>query len=219
MRSQAQVQIEMWQPSSLLRSQTAPPIDTWWSSSTITLAIVWVWSSYAMEHARAKHAGLKVVSVLNADDVLPVHESNQDGKAVRHIYFKRPSPTRSHAECLAFQLVANGHVEVGLGLHIEPGVRRALLESSRWLATGMLCLTSYMAENGAEQGSTRVKNNLDGVLQLEIGAVVREVRGVPGNSEDDVTNLLTLRVLNAPIDAHSWLCVHSWPAVRATCRR
>lgn len=46
---------------------------------------------------------------------------------------------------------------MGLGLHIEPGVRRALLESSRWLATGMLCLTSYMAENGAEQGSTRVK--------------------------------------------------------------
>lgn len=36
-----------------------------------------------MEHARAKHAGLKVVSVLNADDVLPVHEANQDGKAVR----------------------------------------------------------------------------------------------------------------------------------------
>lgn len=39
---------------------------------------------------------------------------------------------------------------MGLGLYIEPGVRRAPLESSRWFATGMLCLVSYMAENGAE---------------------------------------------------------------------
>ncbi|KAG1850543.1 hypothetical protein C8R48DRAFT_778196 [Suillus tomentosus] len=37
----------------------------------------------ALEHARAKHAGLKVESVLNADDVLHVHQANQDGKAVR----------------------------------------------------------------------------------------------------------------------------------------
>ncbi|KAG1792764.1 uncharacterized protein HD556DRAFT_1309061 [Suillus plorans] len=189
----------------------------------------------AMEHARAKHAGLKVVSitVLNADDVLHVHQANQDGKAVRQsvsevseetyvckvldVYTtpggkgaSRPSPTRSHAKCLgdvlvahlhsiAFQLVADGHVEVGLGLHIEPGVRRAPLESSRWFATGMLCLASYMAENGTEQRSTRVKNNLDGVSQLEIGAVVEEVRGVPESpAEDEAQVEALLRTFTSP---------------------
>ncbi|KAG2052284.1 hypothetical protein BDR06DRAFT_973078 [Suillus hirtellus] len=186
-----------------------------------------------MEHARAKYAGLKVVSVLNADDVLPVHQSNQDGKAVLDVY---TTPGGKGAS-VTFQLVANGHVEVGLGLHIEPGVCTVgilslarywnvvpsklyggEMEQSRDLPRARAC--TFDAD---ELWLRKNDNNLDGVLQLEIGAVVAEVRGVPGNgdglyvaagnSEDDETNLLTLRFLNAPIDAVSLLCVHSWPAV------
>ncbi|KAG2113561.1 uncharacterized protein F5147DRAFT_759270 [Suillus discolor] len=173
---------------------------------------------------------LKVVSVLNADDVLPVHQANQDTKAVLDAYTtpggkgaSRPSPTRSHAECLgdmlvahlhsigiavghchvpghelhpglslgiiythrhsvmlfnftanSFQLVADGHVEVGLGLYIEPGVRRAPLARYRDVVPGGL----YGGEWSRAEIYARYSNNLDGVSQLEIGAVVEEVRRV-----------------------------------------
>ncbi|KAG0704151.1 DAK1 DegV-like protein [Suillus ampliporus] len=209
----------------------------------------------AMEHARAKHPGLNVVSVLNADDVSLLPQTRQDGNDVGmvgprglggNIFVCKvlggyttfggkgastspgaPIPTLARAKCLgdalaahlrsigvalghchvpgrephsASQLIANGHVELGLGLHNEPGVRCATLESSRLLATEMLHLVS--ASGGGWSGADIYKgegaskfdahepwlreddvtvlfiNNLGGVSQLEIGAIVEEVRGV-----------------------------------------
>ncbi|KAG1748052.1 DAK1 DegV-like protein [Suillus lakei] len=209
----------------------------------------------AMEHARAKHPGLNVVSVLNADDVSLLPQTRQDGKDAGmvgprglggNIFVCKvlgaytmfggkgastspsaPSPTLSRTKCLgdalvahlrsigvalghchipgrephsASQLIADGHVELGLGLHNEPGVRCAPLESSRWLATEMLRLVSMSGGgwSGADiykgEGATKFDahepwlreddvtvlfiNNLGGVSQLEIGAVVEEVRDV-----------------------------------------
>ncbi|KAG2148927.1 DAK1 DegV-like protein [Suillus clintonianus] len=284
----------------------------------------------AMEHARAKHPGLNVVSVLNADDVSLLPQTRQDGKDAGmvgprglggNIFVCKvlgaytmfggkgestspsaPNPTLARAKCLgdalvahlrsigvalghchvpgrephsASQLIADNHVELGLGLHNEPGVRCAPLESSHWLATEMLRLVSMSGGgwSGADiykgEGAPKFDaheswlreddvtvlfiNNLGGVSQLEIGAIVEEVRDVlasqkivpsrvycapfmtslnapgfsisvvnvsriheliNGNNEEDEIDLLAL--LDAPTDAHSWLGVRSWPAVRAT---
>lgn len=40
----------------------------------------------------------------------------------------------------AFELIADGQIELGLGLHNEPGVRRVPLTSPEWLASEMVSI-------------------------------------------------------------------------------
>ncbi|KAH7904242.1 DAK1 DegV-like protein [Hygrophoropsis aurantiaca] len=87
--------------------------------------------------------------------------------------------------------IAPGHVEIGLGLHNEPGVRRAALASPTWLVREMVRLVRESGEGWARVGggspaSDWIRpddqvvlfiNNLGGVSQLEMSAVVDEVVG------------------------------------------
>ncbi|KAG1824558.1 uncharacterized protein BJ212DRAFT_1523571 [Suillus subaureus] len=232
----------------------------------------------AMEHARAKYTGLKVVSVLNADDISLLPQTRRDRKAVGMVCPRAsasssaPSPTLSRAKCLGDALVVHlrsidgalGHCHVP-GREPLSGVCCALFKSSCWLTTEILLHLGcprlmLMSRGSAKIMSLLFMDNLGGISQLEIGAVVEEVRGVlasqkivpsrvycaplmtsliftnllmviqvpsawlghttdrlyiaAGNNEDDEIDLLAL--LDAPTGAHSWLCVRSWLAVRAT---
>ncbi|KAG1782139.1 DAK1 DegV-like protein [Suillus placidus] len=134
------------------------------------------------------------------------------------------SPTISPAKYLSDALVAHfrsigvalGHCRssgrephAGLSLGIIC-VRRAPLESSRWLATKMLRLVRVSTFDAHEPWlreddvTVLFMNNLGGVSQLEIGALVEEFGFLVGNNEDDKVVLLAL--LDAPSDAYSRLC-------------
>ncbi|EIW77520.1 DAK1 DegV-like protein [Coniophora puteana RWD-64-598 SS2] len=119
------------------------------------------------------------------------------GAAMEHCHV----PGRSLAESEV--AIPNGEVEIGLGLHNEPGVKRTTLESSTLLVGEMVkrVTESGAGWSGAEihkrAGSSGVTgggpwiqrgdelvlfiNNLGGISQLEMGAIVEEVREALAN--------------------------------------
>ncbi|KAH0835770.1 DAK1 DegV-like protein [Lanmaoa asiatica] len=97
----------------------------------------------------------------------------------------------------AFELIADGQIELGLGLHNEPGVRRVPLPSTEWLTSEMVSI--IRGSGGGWRGSdihiernlrheaneiwirpgdqiVLFVNNLGGISVLEMGAVVEQVR-------------------------------------------
>ncbi|KAF8547501.1 DAK1/DegV-like protein [Imleria badia] len=70
-----------------------------------------------------------------------------------------------------FELIADGQIELGLGLHNEPGVRRVPLTSPESLITEML---SVMRRSGGGWRGSDI--HIGGVSVLEMGAVVEQVR-------------------------------------------
>ncbi|KAF8129012.1 DAK1 DegV-like protein [Boletus edulis] len=198
----------------------------------------------AIEQARARYPGLRITTVLNADDVSLLPQARGGEEEVNlvgprglggNIFVCKVlggyttfganggEPTFGRTKLLgdalvanlrsigatlghchvpgrqphsATELIADGQIELGLGLHNEPGVRRMPLTSPEWLITEMVSMikgsgggwrgsdihvgASILGSNGTwiRQGDEIVLfiNNLGGISVLEIGAVVELIR-------------------------------------------
>ncbi|KAI6001919.1 DAK1 DegV-like protein [Pisolithus albus] len=111
------------------------------------------------------------------------------------------------------EIIEPGFVELGLGLHNEPGVRRASLSSSTWLVSEMIRMIrasgsgwvgSEVNRNGAVLDPTEkwirpgdatilFLNNLGGISQLELGATLETVR-----NELATHGVFPVRIYSAP---------------------
>lgn len=84
----------------------------------------------------AAFAGLDSAEAVKGRDMMVVINNYTGGQAQRWACGR----TRAlHLSRTAFELIADGQVEMGLGLHNEPGVRRVPLTSPAWLIAEMVC--------------------------------------------------------------------------------
>ncbi|KIJ67438.1 hypothetical protein HYDPIDRAFT_173958 [Hydnomerulius pinastri MD-312] len=105
----------------------------------------------------------------------------------------------------ASETIPPSQIELGLGLHNEPGVRRAPLTSAAWLVGEMVRMVRGSGGDGKDRydangtwlrpGDETVLfiNNLGGVSMLEMGAVVEVVRG-----ELASRGIIPARIYSAP---------------------
>ncbi|KAL4076580.1 hypothetical protein V8B97DRAFT_2021936 [Scleroderma yunnanense] len=217
----------------------------------------------AMEQARSRFPNLNIASVLNADDVSLLPQVGNGtlvgprglagnifvckvlgayttfgAKGVAHLRSIGATLGHCHVPGRAphsgAEIIAPGFVELGLGLHNEPGVQRVALTSPTSLISEMMVLFI---------------NNLGGMSQLEMGAIVETIRtelatynifpmriysapfmtslNAPGfsislvnitrihgllNGQDGEISMDVLALLDFPTDAHSWMGIHHWPS-------
>ncbi|KAG8215903.1 hypothetical protein J3R82DRAFT_7873 [Butyriboletus roseoflavus] len=206
----------------------------------------------AIEQTRARYPELNITSVLNADDVSLLPQTQGEGEEESlvgprglggNIFVCKvlggytafgangaltpptsPRPTLERTKLLGdaavahlrsigatlghchvpgrqphsvFEFIVDGQIELGLGLHNEPGVRRVPLTSAEWLTSEMVSI--IRGSGGGWRGSdihiernlrheaseTWIRpgddivlfiNNLGGVSVLEMGAIVEQVR-------------------------------------------
>ncbi|KAI6144240.1 DAK1 DegV-like protein [Pisolithus tinctorius] len=111
------------------------------------------------------------------------------------------------------EIIEPGLIELGLGLHNEPGVRRAPLSSPTWLVSEMIKMIrssgsgwmgSEVSRNGTVFGPAEewirpgdatilFLNNLGGISQLEMGAILEIVR-----NELATHGIFAVRIYSAP---------------------
>lgn len=111
------------------------------------------------------------------------------------------------------EIIEPGYVELGLGLHNEPGVRRASLSSPTWLISEMIRMirlsgSGWMGSEVSRKGAVLdpaeewirpgdatilFLNNLGGISQLELGATLETVR-----NELATHGVFPVRIYSAP---------------------
>ncbi|KAI5980600.1 DAK1 DegV-like protein [Pisolithus marmoratus] len=105
------------------------------------------------------------------------------------------------------EIIEPGFVELGLGLHNEPGVRRVSLSSPTWLVSEMIKMIrasgsgwigSEVNKNGDEwirpgDATILFLNNLGGISQLEMGAILEIVK-----NELATYGIFPVRIYSAP---------------------
>ncbi|KAA1470321.1 dihydroxyacetone kinase 1 [Dentipellis sp. KUC8613] len=128
-----------------------------------------------------KIAGALARTGANLDEVYNVAEwvSNNIatvGVGLEHCHVPGTAPTESH--------LSSGEIEIGMGIHNEPGNKRVSpVPSLHGIVEQLLDLLlsttdperSFLPLSGKDDEVALMVNNLGGVSELELGAIVREV--------------------------------------------
>jgi triose/dihydroxyacetone kinase / FAD-AMP lyase (cyclizing) len=111
------------------------------------------------------------------------------GVAMEHCHVPgRKAVGAEHAES---KLLGAGQCEIGMGLHNEPGVRKAEITSPELLIAELVQMVLNSRDGGLVRKASRdgagdevvlFVNNLGGMSQLEMGAVVDEALTQLGSS-------------------------------------